>query len=100
MDQQRDSMRSERLAGLRVGLQDRSYDLHLIQHGGGKNIYSCPLRQEKFGDIFASHVGGGAQSCLPIAPAPVPGRIEERRLLLEQLFHSGKIPMRLSYKLL
>src|SRR5262245_34451591 len=43
------------------------------------------MAQQEAGDIGAAHMRGGAQPCLEITTTPIPGGVNKRRLLRQQL---------------
>ena len=47
----------------------------------------APWASRILDDVAPAHVRGAAEAGLPVAAAPVHRRVEQRRLLLEQLLH-------------
>ena len=54
------------------------------QHRRGEEIEASSVLEEKQGDLTPSHVCGGSETRLPVATTPVPGGIDEPRLLCEK----------------
>ena len=67
----------------------RADDVERAEHRGDEDVEPRALADEKFRDVAIAHVAGAAQSGLEVAAAPVPGRIEQRRLLGEHCLGRG-----------
>ena len=72
-----------RIAHLRMSGEDRADDLNLAEHRGGEEVDPRPVREQQLRDVASAHVGRGTKPRLPVAAAPVPGRVRESRLARE-----------------
>ena len=73
-------MRPSRVAHLRMSGEDRAHDLDLAEHRRGEDVEPGAVREQQLGDVASAHVGRGSEPRLPVAVAPVPGRIREGRV--------------------
>ena len=81
---ERDSVRPERAARCRERREDSAYDLRLAEHRGGKEVEPRPALEQEQGNVPCAHVGGCAESGLPVAASPVPRGVHELRLAVEE----------------
>src|SRR6185295_15256194 len=65
--------------------QEGFYDLDLSHHSGAEDVHAGAVGEQELGYGLVAHVRGAAQGGLPIAAAPIPRGVDQRRLLLEQL---------------
>src|SRR5262245_14835572 len=97
---ERDSVRSLRIAHLRVRREDRANDLHVAEHRRGEDVEPCAVAEEELGDVAPAHVRRRAERSLPVAAAPVPGRIRERGVGLQRCPNRVEVTMRVAYEFL
>src|SRR5439155_7308533 len=64
------------------------------EHRGREEIEAGAVLEQQERDLAPAHVRGGAERGLPVPAAPVPGGVDERRLLLESLANVLEVAVR------
>ncbi len=83
---QRDAMRAFGGGEIGEGGEHGLDDIEAAEHGGVEDVHSGAAGNQEQGDVFAAHVTGAAESGFPVAPAPIPGGVEQAGLLGEEGF--------------
>src|SRR5262249_13626834 len=96
MDDQGNAMRSRGMARLGLRRDDGLHDIETSEHCGREDVDPRPSRHEEAGNVAPPHMGCGSKASLPIAAAPIPGGVEERRMGLEKHGDLFEIRMRIS----
>jgi hypothetical protein len=78
---------------LRTRSQHGAYDLQFPEHRSSEDVESCAKGEQQLGDVASPDVRGGSESGLPVAAAPVPAGIYERRVVVESLPNGFEIPV-------
>src|SRR6476619_2246770 len=94
MRDQGNAMRSGGMAGPGLRRYDRLDDIQMAQHRRREDVDPRASGDEEAGDVAPPHMGGGSKARLPIAAAPIPGRIEARRMVFEERGDLLRIRMR------
>ena len=78
----------------RIRLEERLHDLDAPEHRGAEDVHPRAAREQERGDVGTPHVRGAAEARLPVASAPVPRRVDEARLGVEQGLRALQVAVR------
>ena len=90
---QRNAVRPERVAHLRIRGEGRAHHFEVTEHRRREKVESRAVLEEKERDVAPSHVRCGAEPGLPVSASPVPRSIDETRLLGEKRADDLEIAM-------
>ena len=93
MCKQRNAMRTAPVSRLWYRRDHRAYDVELPKHCRSEDVYARAPLEKMQRDVPTAHMRGGTQARLPVARAPIPCRIDQRRLSFQQIAHTRKIAM-------
>ena len=99
MREQRNSVRASPRPRPRHGFQRGANDRQVAEHGRGEDVHARAVFDEIERDVAPPHMRGGPEPRLPVAVAPIPGCVDQRRMLSKQLPHAIEIAMRLADEL-